>query len=63
MSLSLECKKAKANRIYPRIFMRRHFGGGCTDCQYGSPFRNVCRTAKFPDANSNGSKLANDGDA
>ena len=46
-----------------RCAHRRHFGGGCTDCQYGSPFRNVCRTAKFPDANSNGSKLANDGDA
>lgn len=40
--------------------MRRYFGGGCADCQYGSPFRNVSRTAKLPDANSNGSKLAND---
>ena len=60
MSLSLECKKAKRTGFIPAFLC-----GGILAAAV--PIVNMAvrseMTAKLPDANSNGSKLANDGDA
>lgn len=63
MSLSLECKKAKRTGFIPAFLCGGILAAAVPIVNMAVRSEMYGRTAKLPDANSNGSKLANDGDA